>query len=115
MNPRIAVITTTILNRLQVPNDFIPSNTNSRRNVWFLWSLRLGATVMLIIDNDNFVKNQEVRSRNKADNLKLDSTLRVQFQIAYRTDWSDFLRIQVITWTNVLNAGLWLQDPDSVS
>src|SRR5690349_19609053 len=40
--------------RSQVPDDFIPYNTDNRRNVGFLMALEAGCDVLISIDDDNF-------------------------------------------------------------
>lgn len=42
------------LNRNDVPPDFIPYNTDNRRNVGFLMALDAGCDVLISIDDDNF-------------------------------------------------------------
>lgn len=44
----------TFLKRLGLPADFIPYNTDNRRNVGFLMALEQGCEVLIAIDDDNF-------------------------------------------------------------
>ncbi len=42
------------LSRLGAPSDFIPYNSDNRRNVGFLMALESGSEVLVSIDDDNF-------------------------------------------------------------
>ena len=42
------------LNRLGLPAEFVPKNSDNRRNVGFLMALELGNEVVVSIDDDNF-------------------------------------------------------------
>lgn len=43
------------LAKLQTPDDFIPYNTDNRRNIGYLMALENGCEVLVSIDDDNFV------------------------------------------------------------
>lgn len=48
----------TYLNRLGVPQDFIPWNTDNRRNLGYLRAWESGADVLISIDDDNYCRSE---------------------------------------------------------
>jgi hypothetical protein len=77
------------LARLDVPADFVPWNTDNRRNVGFLQALESGCDVLISIDDDNFVP----AGTDFVSGHAVVGRFGVEPKVA-------------------MNAGLWLDDPD---
>ncbi|MFO1095511.1 MAG: hypothetical protein U0992_19735 [Planctomycetaceae bacterium] len=128
---------TRFLESLAAPADFVPWNTDNRRNVGFLMALADGADVLVSIDDDNFcrpdadfVGQHHVVGRtcgdpvartsdgwfNICDQLEGWETNAV-FARGFPYFAQRALRETVLgkpdpTLTIAMNAGLWLADPD---
>ena len=128
---------TGFVRRLGLPSDFIPWNSDNRRNVGYLMALDAGCDVLISIDDDNFclpdsdfVRGHEVVGRNAADPVVSSSDGWFNICSLLKTDvpvetfprgFPYFARgrERVVTSTRLarppvvaVNAGLWLDDPD---
>ncbi|MCA9079631.1 MAG: hypothetical protein KDA58_03690 [Planctomycetaceae bacterium] len=125
------------LKRWELPSDFIPWNTDNRRNIGYLLSLEAGCDVLISIDDDNFtlpdsnfLTGHQVVGQTATDPIV--STSDGWYNICNLLDgWGDgeiYARgfpyyaqrvdrtIQMGSATQPLkvamNAGLWLDEPD---
>lgn len=130
------------LDRLGVPSDFIPWNTDNRRNIGYLRAWESGADVLISIDDDNYCRSDSdyiaehgvvgracestPKSRYASGNpwFNICDLLHGQtvptiyargFPYAARdrpTAQLGPLPDEVTSSTVAVNAGLWLDDPD---
>jgi hypothetical protein len=125
------------LKSIGVPDDFVPWNTDNRRNVGFLMALSDGADVLISIDDDNFVRpesdfvteHQVVGAACKDPIVRTsDGWFNLCDQLAGWDNGQVFARgfpyfaqqAARETMTSpadpslriAMNAGLWLDDPD---
>ena len=125
------------LRKLGVPADFIPYNTDNRRNVGFLMALEAGCEVLISIDDDNFclpgddfVGGHHVVGRTSVDPVVKSSD--AWFNIcslleggvgpeifprgfpyaAQRTPRQVQFDAETAPLDIAMNAGLWLDEPD---
>lgn len=128
---------TEFLQSLATPKDFIPWNTDNRRNVGFLMALADGADVLISIDDDNFCRSEtdfvaehQVVGGGCADSVvrSSDGWFNICDQLGGWDPGQVFARgfpyfAQRATRETVtepadpelpiaMNAGLWLADPD---
>jgi hypothetical protein len=125
------------LKKLDLPDDFIPWNTDNRRNVGFLMALETGCDVIISIDDDNFCRPEVdfvgehlVVGKQINDNMVstsdgwfnncslLDTDVPIEiFPRGFpyfarnnnRTIETGFAKEESVV---AINAGLWLDDPD---
>jgi glycosyltransferase involved in cell wall biosynthesis len=111
----------------------IPYNSDNRRNVGFLLAVERDADVVITIDDDNYVTDDDyfaghnfvgsvkefksARSSNGWYNicsmLETDPPRRIYPRgFPYSKRWSDEAEFGKSSGRVVLNAGLWLEDPD---
>ncbi len=125
------------LNKLGLPNEFIPWNTDNRRNIGYLMAIESGSDVLISIDDDNytlaesgFITGHQVVGQPATEPVV--STSDGWFNICNLLDgWSDgeiFARgfpyyaqrqsrnLSMSTadapLVVAMNAGLWLDEPD---
>ncbi|MBS0207294.1 MAG: hypothetical protein JSS49_30825 [Planctomycetes bacterium] len=126
----------TFLKRIGAPGDFIPYNTDNRRNVGFLMALEAGCDVLISIDDDNFclpdsdfVGMHHVVGSSSRDAVvqSSDSWFNICSLLAGSDGPAIFPRgfpyaaqkaARQIRWSEdrslpiAMNAGLWLDEPD---
>lgn len=111
----------------------IPVNSDNRRNIGFLMAVERGADVVVSIDDDNYVtagdyyeshaivgSTRELRTAASSNGwfnicslLETDPPRRIYPRgFPYSKRWSDQAEFHVSRGRIVLNAGLWLGDPD---
>lgn len=125
------------LKRVGTPDDFIPYNTDNRRNVGFLMALEAGCDVLISIDDDNFClagddfvgahhavggSKNDARVKSSDDWFNLCSLLRgcdgpAIFPrgfpyAAQKAPRQIALETPVEPLKIAMNAGLWLDEPD---
>lgn len=125
------------LSRLGAPSDFIPYNSDNRRNVGFLMAIESGSEVLVSIDDDNFAfpevdfvgehhvvghlsTDPHVRSSDPWFNLctLLTSSGSGEFfargfpYAAQRASRTVTFDAQAAPIPIAMNAGLWLDEPD---
>jgi hypothetical protein len=125
------------LKKLGLPADFIPYNTDNRRNIGFLMALESGCEVLISIDDDNFCESDidfvgahsvvgQVAAEpvvNSTDGwFNLCSLLETQDGVtpfprgfpyaAQRQPRSTELEVSATPIPIAMNAGLWLDEPD---
>jgi Reversibly glycosylated polypeptide len=121
------------LSRLGEPLDFIPYNSDNRRNIGFLMSMCGDADMMISVDDDNFPVNGNYFREHEVVHRAPEK----QFGLTSSTGWLNncrmlnahpapiwprgfpyFARKPAVlreTWETAdvsINAGLWLGDPD---
>ncbi|MBL8848524.1 MAG: hypothetical protein JNG89_02525, partial [Planctomycetaceae bacterium] len=125
------------LKSIDAPEDFIPWNTDNRRNIGFLMALADGAEVLISIDDDNFCRPETdfVGAHHVVGNACSDPVARSSdgwFNIcdqlggwgrnevfargfpyfAQRSPRTTTTAAPDPSLTVAMNAGLWLDDPD---
>jgi Reversibly glycosylated polypeptide len=125
-----------MLRRLGFSPDFVPYNSDNRRNVGYILAAESGADFLISIDDDNFCPSDEdyfaehsivchepqpydvVESANGwynlCDLLELDTASRIYprgFPYFARHQ-SPEIKVQSREATVRINAGMWLRDPD---
>jgi len=128
---------TAYLARLNLPADFIPWNTDNRRNIGFLMAWEMGVNTLISIDDDNYCRpdsdfigeHHNVGQQPYTDTTYLDQPgwynlcerLTLQHpQPIFARGFPYHSRSQALTpgdqtappATIAINAGLWLDDPD---
>jgi hypothetical protein len=113
--------------------EIIPYNSDNRRNIGFLIAVERGAEIIISIDDDNYVTQEDFLEAHKivgsVKELKTASSSNGWFNICrllktepprtiyprgfpYSKRWSDDAKFTVSSGRIVINAGLWLNDPD---
>lgn len=123
------------LKRLNAPEDWIPFDSDNRRNVGFLMALQAGVECIISIDDDNYcpsevdffgihqsvgremslpVKNSSTGWINFCDDLSFSGQGVVPYPrgYPYKTRGEQRLQIDSRKARLALNVGLWTDDPD---
>ena len=111
----------------------IPYNSDNRRNIGYLIAVERGADVIISLDDDNYVGEEDylkghqivgtvqtlktVKSSNRWFNpcslLEMEPRRIIYPRgFPYSKRWKDDARFTTSTGRVVINAGLWLRDPD---
>ncbi|NQT74338.1 MAG: hypothetical protein HQ553_16475 [Chloroflexi bacterium] len=121
------------LKRFPDLNEIIPYNSDNRRNIGYLIAVERGAEIVISIDDDNYAMDDDFLEGHKivgsVKELKTAHSSNNWFNIctALETDpqrtiyprgfpyskrWSDDAHFTVSSGRIMMNAGLWLNDPD---
>lgn len=111
----------------------IPYNSDNRRNIGYLLAVERGADIIISLDDDNYVMDgdfleahrcvgstNELRAATSSNGwfnlcslLETEPAMRIYPRgFPYSKRWGDDARFTTDTGRVVLNAGLWLGDPD---
>lgn len=111
----------------------IPYNSDNRRNIGYLIAAERGAEVIISLDDDNYAREEDYLEAHKVvgcvKELKTAHSCNNWFNICsllktdpprtiyprgfpYSKRWSDDAEFTVSSGRIVMNAGLWLGDPD---
>ena len=123
------------LKRVGLPSGFIPYNLDNRRNVGFLMAWERGSDFLISIDDDNFCSDGEdyfaahasvlygresyLIASSESHFLNICDLLQIDVPSVYARGYPYFARHEgsaLRTFTGdadiMINAGLWMQDPD---
>lgn len=121
------------LRRFPELKEIIPYNSDNRRNIGYLIAVERGAEVIISIDDDNYVMEEDYLEAHKivgsVMELKTASSSNGWFNICsllktepprtiyprgfpYSKRWRDDAKFTTSSGRIVMNAGLWLDDPD---
>jgi len=121
------------MQRFPILEQMVPYNSDNRRNIGYLIAVERGADTIISIDDDNFVRKEDYLTGHKI--VGTNQTLRTVkssnhwFNICsmletepkrtiyprgfpYSKRWKDDAYFTISTGRVVINAGLWLDDPD---
>jgi len=121
------------MQQFPVLEQMIPYNSDNRRNIGYLTAVERGADTIISIDDDNYVKeedylaghqivgtNQTLRTAESSNHwFNICSMLETEPKrtiyprgFPYSKRWKDDAHFTTSTGRVVINAGLWLSDPD---
>lgn len=121
------------MQQFPVLEQMIPYNSDNRRNIGYLIAVERGAKIIISIDDDNYVKEEDYLVRHQIvgtnQTLQTAESSNHWFNICsmletepkrtiyprgfpYSKRWKDDARFTTSMGRVVINAGLWLSDPD---
>jgi hypothetical protein len=121
------------MQRFPVLEQMVPYNSDNRRNIGYLIAVERGADIIISLDDDNYVReenylaghqivgtNQTLRTAESSNHwFNICSMLETEPKrtiyprgFPYSKRWEDDAYFTTSTGKVVINAGLWLNDPD---